>query len=610
MCGIVGWLDYEQDLSGQKTIIQKMAQTLAPRGPDQEGAFISRHALLAHRRLIVVDPQGGLQPMSRSRGGNDYHLIYNGELYNTPQLRRELTALGHSFLGHSDTEVLLAAYMQWGADCMRRLDGIFAFAIWQEPAGILFLGRDRLGVKPLFFTRRGSSLFFASEIKALLAHPQIPAEVDREGLAELFALGPGRTPGCGVFRGIEELEPGHWLTMSHSGMRKERYWQLRSLPHQDDLPSTVEKVRYLLTDAVQRQLVSDMPLCTLLSGGLDSSVLSFIAAEALREKGQVLNTYSIDYKENQRFFQANSYQPQMDAAFVPLMVSQLGTKHHSVLIGNRELVAALEQAVRARDLPGMADIDASLYLFSCQIKKESTVALSGECADELFGGYPWFYRGASDTFPWYQKTEIRQKLLSAELKDKLNVKEYIAFRYRQALSQVPRLEGEAAPEARMRELFYLNLTRWMPVLLDRKDRMSMATGLEIRVPFCDHHLAEYVWNIPWEYKYHRRQPKGVLREAFAQMLPSQIVWRKNSPYPKTHHPVYCQLVQRKMLSILKDKTSPLLPLVDVNFVAELAAGDLSSFNQPWFGQLMSGPQLLAYLVQTEQWLREYKVSIL
>ncbi|MFZ5827151.1 MAG: asparagine synthase (glutamine-hydrolyzing), partial [Bacillota bacterium] len=512
MCGITGWIDWDQDLTSQRPILEAMTAPLALRGPDAQGYWLSPRCAFGHRRLTVVDPEGGGQPMLRQRGDRTYVICYNGELYNTPDLRAELEARGHTFQSHSDTEVLLVSYIEWGPACTEKLNGIFAFAVWDDAEQRLFMARDRLGVKPLFYTTRGSAFLFGSELKALLAHPQVEAAVDAEGLAEVFFLGPSRTPGHGVYKGVYELRPGRWLLHDRNGTRVQTYWQLESRPHEDDLETTVEKVRWLVHDAIRRQLVADVPVATLLSGGLDSSAITAFAAASFRDDGAgPLHTWSVDYRDNEKYFQAHEFQPDPDAPFALQMSEFLSTIHHNVLIDTPQLVESLTTATMARDLPGMADVDSSLYLFCKAIKQEATVVLSGECADEVFGGYPWFHQeealGAA-TFPWVRMLPERARLLKPGLTGSVGAEEYVAQRYRETIDEVPRLPGEDPLEARRREMFYLNLTWFMATLLDRKDRMSMAASLEARVPFCDHRIVEYVWNIPWGMKSHGGREKG------------------------------------------------------------------------------------------------------
>jgi asparagine synthase (glutamine-hydrolysing) len=615
MCGITGWIDWERDLTDPESIsiLAKMGETLTGRGPDASGTWVSKHVAFAHTRLIVVDPEGGSQPMSRQRGERRYVMVYNGELYNTEDIRGELAEKGHRFQSHSDTEVLLCSYIEWGPECVEKLNGIFAFAIWDESNQTVFMARDRIGVKPLFFTKQGSSFLFGSELKSLLAHPALEPELDIHGLAEVFAIGPARTPGHGVFRGVEEVRPGYSLLYNRDGLRLFPYWKLESKPHEDDLDTTISKVSNLFQDSVERQLVSDVPVCTLLSGGLDSSAITAIASKAYSrdDKGK-LQAFSVDYVDNDKNFKPNQFQPNEDDPWAQRVADVLGVNRHKIEIDTPQLIDSLNRAMLARDLPGMADIDGSLLLFSEAIKKEATVALSGECADEIFGGYPWFHTEEAlnaETFPWSRQLENRLNMLSPELLDRIQPEKYVRMRYQEALDEVPRSPGEDSYEAKVRQMFYLNITRWMPTLLDRKDRMTMAAGLEVRVPFCDHRLVEYMWNVPASMKFIDNQPKGLLRRALKGVLPDDVLYRSKSPYPKTHNPNYLTATRQAVLEILNDPQSPLLPLIDRKSLTAFVERDLSNLDLPWFGQLMNVPQLLAYLIQMDTWLREYHISI-
>ncbi|MFM1654675.1 asparagine synthase (glutamine-hydrolyzing) [Brevibacillus sp. B_LB10_24] len=613
MCGITGWIDWRKDLSGYPAILETMTRTLTHRGPDASGVWISRHCALGHTRLSVIDPENGAQPMTRTAGSYPYTIVYNGELYNAPELRRQLIERNHAFQTTCDTEVLLFSYIEWGKSCVERFNGIFAFAIWDDREQTLFLARDRLGVKPLFYVHQNDMLLFGSEPKAILAHPDFPAEVDAEGLAEVFAIGPARTPGHGIFRHMAELKPGYCIEFTQNGLAKRAYWQLESKPHEDDLETTAARIGDLLRDAAVRQLVSDVPLCTMLSGGVDSSALTALAARqyASDNRGR-LHTFSVNYVDNDKYFQANAFQPNADAPWIARMSDFLGTRHHEILFDTPDLIESLYASVYARDTPGMADVDGSLYLFCREIKKHATVSVSGEAADEIFGGYPWFHREemlSADTFPWSLALDSRVGLLAPELTDWMQPEKYVQRRYQEALLEVPRLPGETPQQNRMREMSYLSITRFMPTLLDRKDRMSMACGLEVRVPFCDHRLVEYVWNIPWEMKMTGNQEKGILRKALVGVLPEDVLHRKKSPYPKTHNPNYLTAVRQHMMEILQDSSSPLLPLIDRERVGAMAKAEATELYTPWFGQLMSGPQMFAYLIQVDAWLRRYKVSI-
>lgn len=585
MCGITGWLDFTANIENEYEIIEKMTRTLEKRGPDDENVWLKKHVAFGHRRLAVVDLEGGKQPMTRG----DYTICYNGELYNTEDIRKELLARGHTFSSYSDTEVLLKAYVEWKEECVHRLNGIFAFAIWDEKEEKLFLARDRLGVKPLFFKKDGGALYFGSELKALLAHPKVKAEVDYTGLAEVLGLGPSRTPGNGVFVGVEELRPGHTLIFSKEKFRVWRYWNVESKSHTDSFEETVEKVRFLLSDAITKQLVSDVPLSTFLSGGVDSSAITAFAAKAFETEGKgSLHTYSIDYEGNDKYFTKSAFQPNADSKWIQMMTDTFQTKHHYCVIDNNTLHEYLEEATIAKDLPGMADVDSSLLWFCQQIKKDFVVSLSGECADEIFGGYPWFYREddlSSPNFPWMRSIELREALLRDKWKGKLNIKQYVQERYQETVNETPKLEGESLLDAKRRELFYLNMLWFMTTLLDRKDRMSMGAGLEVRVPFADHRLVEYVWNIPWEMKNYQGREKGLLRQALKGVLPEEVLFRKKSPYPKTHNPLYTKAVTSWLEKILQNKSSVLHELFRKEQLQEIIQSEGRVFTIPWFGQL-------------------------
>ncbi|MDT3429113.1 asparagine synthase (glutamine-hydrolyzing) [Paenibacillus forsythiae] len=613
MCGITGFIQWRGDLTQHSGLLVKMTETLANRGPDAAGTWISGPIAFGHRRLSVIDPENGAQPMIARHEDKVYAIVYNGELYNAPELKNELKQRGHEFRTQCDTEVLLHAYIEWGPDCAEKLNGIFAFAVWDSLREQVFFARDRLGVKPLFFSKADDSLIFGSEPKALLQHPKVRPLVGPEGLAEIFIVGPARTPGHGVYKDLSELRPGHAMIYSREGLRSYAYWTLESSPHTDSPEETAAKVRELLQDTLERQLVSDVPVCSLLSGGLDSSALSALAVDYYKRTGQgQMDTYSVDYVDNDKYFKSHSFQPGADGPWIKRMVDELGTRHHYVKFDTDELVEALDNALFSRDLPGMTDVDSSLYLFCREIKKDATVAISGEAADEIFGGYPWFHREemlSSGTFPWAVAPKMRASLLSPEIREWIRPLEYLGDRYSDAVAETPKLEGETGKQKQMRVMSYLNITRFMPTLLDRKDRMSMGVGLEVRVPYCDHRLVQYVWNIPWEIKTVGGREKGILRKALEGVLPDDVLYRKKSPYPKTHNPGYLHAVRQQALTILDDPSSPILPLIDSAKIREIAASPESSSNLPWFGQLMSGPQLFAYLAQVNLWLRAYNVSI-
>lgn len=611
MCGICGWINFDKNISNEVKILETMTDTLKLRGPDSFGYYIDKNILFGQRRLVVVDPEGGKQPMIKEINGFKYVLVYNGELYNTEELRNELLKFGYKFDSYSDTEVLLTSYIHWGPDCLKYINGIFSFGIFDEKKNHVFLARDPLGVKPLFYTKKDSSIIFGSEIKTLLSHPKIDAVLDREGLLELFALGPSTKLGSGVLKNIKEIPPANFALITKYSFELTEYWKVTAEDLHEDLETSTEHLKILLIDAIKRQLVGDVPLCTFLSGGLDSSAISAIAAMEFKNKGKVLTTYSIDYEDNDKYFKSNYFQPSSDQAFALKMKDYIGSNHHTIINNNKDLAKTLFESTIARDLPGMADIDSSLYLVCKEIRKEHVIGLSGECADELFGGYPWYRKPElinSKTFPWSRNINDRKALLSPNL-SKLDLEGYALDEYVDTLRQVPHLDNESAEDFRMRELFYLNIKWFMVTLLNRKDRMSMSNSLEVRVPFADHRLVQYAFNIPTSIKFADDREKGLLRRSLRGILPNDILNRKKSPYPKTHNPVYTDIVCAWLNSILNNPQSPILALIDVDKVREIVDTRGSSYKTPWFGQLMTGPQLIAYLIQLNVWLEEYKIDI-
>lgn len=602
MCAISGIIGTK----AEEQTIAAMLSTMHRHGPDGSGVFRDGDVTLFHSRLAIIDPPGGKQPMTYTQAGETYTIIYNGELYNTEELRRDLLTKGHFFLGHSDTEVLLHAYGEYGADCVTRLNGIFAFAVWEQGAKRLFLARDRIGVKPLFYKLHESGLLFASEIKTILAYPGVKAELDETGAAQIILLGPGRLPGSGVFRGIQEVEPGCCGFYEGGKLTLGQYWKLRDREHRDSFEETVECVRYLVQDAIQRQMVSDVPIGTLLSGGLDSSIITAVCAREMEKRGEVLKTFSVDYRDNDRYFQANKFQPNSDNAYIQIMEEALHTDHHRTVLTPEDLSDALEDATIARDLPGMADVDFSLLAFCREIRQDVKVALSGECADEIFGGYPW-YRDpevrAREGFPWAQNTAQRCRLLSSAVK--LDGEAFVMEAYNKTCRESDILPGTPDIDRRMKEMVNLNFAYFMQTLLDRKDRMSMYCSLEVRVPFCDYRIAEYLYSVPWEFKDYQGREKGLLRQAVSGLLPREILERKKSPYPKTFDPRYELLMEKRLANLLEDSGASIWHLLSRDEVKTMLAAPAQ---WPWYGQLMRRPQTMAYLCQIDFWLRHNNVA--
>ncbi len=616
MCGIAGFCSFQGSYEPREqyweTILKEMRQVIRHRGGDQEGGFLRTHVGLSHARLSIRDVAGGIQPIIRYRDGQEYAIVYNGEIYNTDELRKQLKGKGYDFITTTDTEVILCGYMEEGMDFFPKLNGIYAVAIWDGAENRLVLVRDRAGVKPLFYALRSGELIFGSEPKALFQHPAVVPEADLESFQEIFGVGPARTSGHGVFKGVWELKPGQFAIFDKEGLRENTYWQLQAKEHTDSYEETVEQVAFLVRDAVERQMVSDVPVCSFLSGGVDSSIVTALAAEFLGKRGQKLNTFSFDFTGNGQYFQSNSFQPEQDRPYVDRMLATHPELCHTYLeCGEERLAQLLEMSVEAKDLPGMADVDASLLYFCHLVKEHNKVALTGECADEIFGGYPWFYRKElleGEGFPWSKNMEMRELLLTKEFSKSLDLEEYAMNRYRESVQQTPYLPEESGQVRRRREISWLNMRWFMQTLLDRMDRASMYAGLEARVPFADHRIIEYLYNVPWEMKYREGEEKALLRDACGSLLPPELLHRKKSPYPKTYSPIYQQLVTRRFAEILEDSNAPIQPLIDREQARKFAAAP-TEFGKPWFGQLMAGPQLLAYLIQVNHWMKLYHLSV-
>lgn len=617
MCGIAGFFSSELNFESKdkyRNILNDMKKSLFHRGPDDSGIYVSRHCGFAHTRLAIRDVKNGRQPMIRTINNKDYVIVYNGEIYNTESLRKDLKSEGWHFESKSDTEVVLLLFLQYGPEFVKKLDGIFSFAIYDSNQDILYLYRDQFGIKPLFYTylKSEKTVVFASEIKALFKYDNVEAVIDKNGLNEIFGLGPARQPGNAVFKGIKEVKPGNYIICTKYGIVNKIYWALESRYHKDDYERTIEKTKFLLEDAVTRQMVSDkeVPICTFLSGGIDSSFVSAICAGKMKEQGEILSTYSFDFAGNEKYFKANSFQPSQDAPYVSKMVKYLGTNHMILKCDYEKQADLLYASVDSHDMPCMADIDSSLVYFCREVSKNHKVVLTGECADEIFGGYPWFHREKflkCGTFPWTPDLTPRKELLDKEILEELDMDNYVKNAYESAISEINMLPWENEIESQRRRISYLNIRFFMQTLLNRMDRTSMHSGLEARVPFADKALVQYVFNIPWDMKARNDIVKNILRQAAKSKVPDEVLFRKKSPYPKSYNPYYEKLLAKRLKYDLKNG-APILKLIDEKKLIEFIDG-VKDYGAPWYGQLMAGPQMLAYLIQVNYWLNKYNIKI-
>ena len=608
MCGITGFINFKYPKKQARAILDQMNQTLAHRGDNDSGIYIHNRTYLGHQRLSIIDPAKGHQPMSYTYRDKTYIIVYNGELYNADVLRQKLKQQHVRLQTACDTEIVLKMFAVYGAKALTHLNGIYAFAIYETTTNRLFLARDPIGVKPLFYSYHNGALAFASEIKALFCHPTIQPRVNLDGLRELFGIGPARTPGKTVYADIKEIKPGAYAWWQDGKLTTKTYFKIKSHPHNQDTADTITQLETMLPRIVKNQLVSDVRVGLMLSGGLDSSAVTALAARA----GQTFQTFSVDYVGNADHFQPTDFSPTRDNYYIDLVAQQYHTDHSYKVLKSTDLFTTLRTALIARDYPAMADIDSSLLLFCRAIKQDVTVCLSGEFADEIFCGYPWFYRADTQhatTFPWAIDLTMREQTVAQPLRATLKLTDYVNRAYAQAVAEVPLSPSDSPADRQMKIYSYLTM-RWFGLnLLERTDRMAMSCGLEVRVPFTDKDLVQYVYNIPWIMKNYGGQEKGLLRAAVKDILPTEVVARKKCPYPKTIDPTYTALIENEVRQLLADKTHPVWRIVDHHYVTTVLKQNTPGPTRPWFGQLMQRPQYLAFIYQIALWLTEYHVIL-
>lgn len=615
MCGIAGFFQTKHDVfkeHSNRLLVNKlnnMKKFIKHRGPNDDDIFLEGFAGFAHTRLSIRDIRSGHQPMTCKYKNRIATIIYNGEIYNTQELKYRLDEYDIRLKTTSDTEIILYCYLVFGTKIFKELNGIFAFAIYEDNQ--LVIARDHIGVKPLFYYYDNKQFVFSSEVKGIFAYGITP-QLNSQSWCEVIGLGPAHTPGNGVFENINEVLPGYYLTVTcdtdkNVHFEKQCYWKLQSTEHTDDYNTTVEHCSYLIKDSIKRQMVSDIPICTFLSGGLDSSLVSAIVAKEL-SPGK-LNTYSFDFVGNNKNFKASSFQSTLDRPFVDIMVDHIHSNHTYLECNNDDQINCLFKAVDARDMPSMADVESSMLYFCNLVAKECKVTLTGECADEIFGGYPWFHRKEmlyQNTFPWSYDIDARTYLFRDDFIHDLDLEQYVNSKYLETIRECPDLIDADEDERHRRKICYLNIRWFMMTLLNRMDRCSMYSGLEARVPYADYRILEYVFNVPWKYKCYNGQTKSLLIECGKEFLPDEILYRKKSPYPKTYDPAYEKILGKMVLEEL-DKNQTLKNIIDQNKLIQFIDSP-KDYGKPWYGQLMAGPQMLAYVLQIGYWIRKYQLS--
>ena len=594
MCGINGFINYNYTKQQAKNIINKAQQNYASRKPVK----------IYWQHNIGL----GCNPFKYKYRGKTYVITYQGKLDNYTVLAQKLTKHKIKLSTTHEPELIVKLFALFGTKIFHQLYGNFAFAIYENTTKRLYLVRDQLGIKPLFYTYQNGKIAFASQIKALFVHPSITPTVNLDGLRELFGVCPARTPGKTVYKNINEIKPGEYACWQNGKLTTKTYFRLISRPHHDSTTVTMRKIKAMLTHTVQQQANSPERIGYMLSGGLDSSTLTALAASS----DKTLKTYSVDYVGNQENFKPTDFSPTRDNYYIDLVAKQYHVQHSYKVLNSSDLCYALHESLIARDYPSMADIDSSLLLFCRTLKNEIDVCFSGEFADEIFCGYPWFYRADTNqatTFPWAINLAVRENTVAKSLRTKLNIKDFVARSFDKAIAEVPLSPTDSPADRQMKTYSYLTM-RWFGLnLLERGDRMSTRCGLEIRIPFADLNLVQYVYNIPWTMKNYGNQEKGILRAAVADLLPRDVIARKKCPYPKTVDPVYTALVEQHVRSLLADEEHPVWQIVDMDYVRQVLNDNDTHNTRPWFGQLMQRPQYLAFIYQIALWLTEYHVQL-
>ncbi|MEC3952029.1 asparagine synthase (glutamine-hydrolyzing) [Nocardia sp. CDC153] len=614
MSGIVGWVDFGRDLSRERSTLLAMTATLACRGPDDEGVWVSRHCGFGHRHLAVFDAEAGRQPVVVEDGSGVRAVgMHSGSILNHAELRSRLAGLGHRLQRGGDTEVLVHAYLEWGEDCVHRLEGSFAGAVWDEQRRRLWLVRDRLGVEPLFYYPLATGVVFGSEAKAILAHPLVEAEVDADGLREVLTY--SGTPDFAPFHGMSRLRAGRMAVMTEQFLSVRAYWKVEARPHTDDLDTTVSTIRGLLEESMDRNLVTDMPKGCLLSGGLDSSGVVGLAHRVLSPRGEAVRTFTVNFARHEDNFRPSDTRSGLDTPYAADVVAHLGTEHTGVLIDPTELADPVARAavLRAKDIPTpLGDMNTSLYLLARAVSDQVRVVMTGEAADSLFHGVVWNrdpVESTMGTFPWVARGVVRDApqglgcgLLDPALLEKLSPLDYAAQRYRESIAEAPMLDDVSEVDRHMRELCWVHITNFMENQNGHTERLFKAVGVEVRMPYCDHRLVQYAYNLPWALQNFDGREKGLLRAALSDVLPRSVIDRRKTPYPVTVDKAYEAALRAEATALLADRQAPVLPLLDTAAVRDVL-DDANSLGS-WAARAN-----LELPLQLNRWIREYGIKL-
>lgn len=515
---------------------------------------------------------------------------------------------------NTDISVLLELYSIYSEKCLDMLDGNYSFVVFSKEDNSILLVRDRLGVKPIYYTSLNDAFIFSTRIKCILGYPGIIPQVGKDEICELLGLGPAHTPGKTFFKNIFEVPAGNFTYVYNFDVSLVKYWDLQTYSNKDNIYTCINNTKNIVEKSLENDITGSGNLCTMLSGGLDSSILTYLTKNKINTK---LSTFSINFENNDKDFIANEYQPTKDSDFIKIMQSYINTSHINLTFSNKELFDALKDVVLCRDSPGMGDVDSSMYLFCKKIKEYGfDTAISGECSDEIFGGYPWYYKEnlvGYNGFPWSKAIDVRENIVNENIVNKEELYEYIQKAYKNTTSKIEHLDNE--DENRFKEICYLTIKWFMNTLIERTERISSCLDLDVRTPFASYKLFEYIYSLSSNFKLGLVDDniihieKYLLRKAFEDELPKEIVYRKKSPFPKTYDPEYTKMLEDEIGNIIRKSNSPLLEIINVKYLFEMLNTKGENMKENWFGQLMTYPQTLSYLIQINMWLIEYNVKI-
>lgn len=620
MSGLVGWVDFSaRDLEREWAVLSGMAGAVASRGPDAQHVWTRHDIGLGVRELTIGSAPAGQQPYVQATPEGPVAVCVSGTPVGTPELRAWLRGRGRGPSPSAGVAELVAhAFLEEGTAAVVRLTGAFAIAIWDGRADELTLIRDRFGNQPLYYWVTEAGLIFGSERKALFAHSETEAAVDLDGMRELFCY--AGTAGHGIFAGVKQVEAAEILRFGRAGLRREKYWRLTTQEHTDDLDTTIGTVRELLSDSVAQQLGDADGVGIMLSGGVDSSAVTALAADALKRRGGgPPRTFTVTFAEHADNFTPDEVWGTPDAPYVRDMVAHVGAEHTDVVLDTADILdpAARAAALIAKDVPSpLGNMNTSLYLLDREVSKHVRAALLGEIADAVFGGFAWVHNpglAAARTMPWIAMAHhgggrhgMGGDLLHPDLLDKLQLNEYCTAAWESSVAQVEHLPGESDLDRRMRRINYLHLTRWLETLLSHDESIGMSTGLEVRMPFCDDRLVQYVYNVPWAQKSFDGQEKSLLRAAVAELVPESVRARPKSPYPVTQDPAYGQWLVDRLAELVADPDAPAAALVNKKAIAALCAEHsvLDSGPRAWVAR--ANVELVLGL---DAWLRRYRVRV-